>query len=451
LILILGMISFCFAACSDDSFDTEEIDIRAGGETTVYAEFSNAFQIPAPNLTPQELISHRQGDVLFESIFVTAPAPANAGLGPLFVQNSCVSCHPKNARSAFPENSSDMGGLLARVSLPGYGPNYTAIPVPGFGTQIQSKANVGVIPEAQLTCFFTFIEGLMADGTSYTLRKPNFKLTNFYTDFPQNALLSVRIGPPVFGLGLLESVPEEEILKRADPDDRDRDGISGRPNYVFDDRYQIMRLGRFGWKANQPDLYSQTAHAFLEDMGVTSPYLSNDPSKGQVQDDGKSDDPEINDDMVKLAAFYTQSLGVPAPRRSSQDDVNYGRKLFYFIGCEKCHRAELTTGINTDFAFLSGQRIQPYTDMLLHDMGEDLADHRPDSQASGSEWRTPPLWGIGLTQVVAGHSNFLHDGRAGNIEEAILWHGGEAQKAKESYTRLSAQDRKKILAFLYSL
>ena len=426
-------------------------DINAGGSTTIFTEFSNSFQQPAANLDKEGLDDHRSGDLLFESIFVTSPSPQNSGLGPIFVQNACVSCHPKNGRAAFPESGSDMGGLLARISLPGSGIHGENISVPGFGTQLQTKANFGVIPEGQLSYFNEFIEGLMADGSSYTLRRPVFKIFNTYLPFPSEVQMSVRIGPPIFGLGLLESISEEELLKRVDPDDKNKDGISGRLNYVYDDRVGKMAIGRFGWKASQPSIYNQTAHAFLEDMGLSSPYLPQDPSYGQVQQDSKADDPEVTDDVVRLATFYAQSLGVPAPRRQNLPDVIYGKKLFAYIGCEKCHTSKMQTGPNSDHPFLANQSIQPYTDLLLHDMGPGLADHRSDGLANGNEWRTPPLWGIGLTQVVGGHTNFLHDGRARNLEEAIMWHDGEGRSSKDGYAKLSKKDREKLLLFLNSL
>ena len=437
-------------SCSFDDEGLEVVDL-AGGKTTVEAEFSNAYQIPAPNMNKEESDFHRQGDALFEGIFITPPAPAMGGLGPLFVQNSCANCHKKNGSAAFPLATGDMGGVLARVSLPGHDNPYSILPVPGYGTQIQTKATFGVIPEAKLSYHSTMVEGSMQDGTKYVLMQPDFFLENFYIPFPSNAQMSIRLAPPIFGLGLLEAIREEDILAWSDPEDKDGDGISGRPNYVYDIRTKSHRLGRFGWKANQSDLYNQTAQAYLEDMGITSPFLTKDPSYGQLQHDNKDDDPEIPEATVLATAFYTQSLGVPDQRRKYDDDVIYGKKLFHFIGCQSCHKSQVTTGTHQEYFFLSNQTIHPYTDLLLHDMGEGLADHRPDGEANGFEWRTPPLWGIGLREVVGGHTNFLHDGRARSVEEAILWHGGEAVKSREGFKKLSKSDRQKLLLFLNSL
>lgn len=451
--VIICICLWMFLVVTSCSFDDDKIESvsLAGGETTVEAEFSNAFQIPAPNMSMEEFDFHRQGDALFEGIFITPPAPAMGGLGPLFVQNSCASCHKKNGSAAFPLSSGDMGGVLARVSLPGHDNPYSILPVPGYGTQIQTKATFGVLPEAKLSYHTTTVEGSMMDGTKYNLRQPNFFLENFYVPFPSNAQMSIRIAPPILGLGLLEAIREEDIVAWSDPEDKDVDGISGRPNYVYDIRTKSERLGRFGWKANQSDLYNQTAQAYLEDMGVTSPFLTKDPSYGQLQHDNKDDDPEIPELTVLATTFYTQSLGVPDQRKKNDGDVIYGKKLFHFIGCQSCHKSEVKTGIHPEYSFLSNQTIHPYTDLLLHDMGEELADHRPDGKANGLEWRTPPLWGIGLREVVGGHTNYLHDGRARNVEEAILWHGGEALKSRENYKKLSKSDRQKLLLFLNSL
>jgi len=451
ILSIIGSVGLLNSCSYDEIGNSPDHSISAGGATTVDAVFSNAFQIPAPNMDENQNIMHRKGDVLFESIFVTPPSPVLGGLGPIFVQNSCANCHKKNGSAAFPLSMIDMGGILARVSLPDPSNPDNTIPVPGYGSQIQTKSTFGIIPEAKLSYLMEYINGTMEDGTKYTLAKPNFILSDFYTDFPAHAQMSARIAPPIFGLGLLEAISEKNILSRADPDDSNHDGISGRANYVYDIRTNSVRLGRFGWKANQTDLYNQTAQAFLEDMGITSPYLPHDPAFGQLQDDKKVDDPEIDNETVRLAAFYTQSLGVPAHRDKDNPDIIYGEKLFHYIGCQSCHVSSITTSQHPEYDFLSNQKIQPYTDLLLHDMGEGLADHRPDGKANGFEWRTPPLWGIGLTDVVGGHSNFLHDGRARNIEEAILWHGGEAEKSKVQYTKLSKRDREKLLLFLRSI
>jgi CxxC motif-containing protein (DUF1111 family) len=441
------MTSGCDLLSSADVDATNEF---AGGTTTVKAEFSNAYQFPAANLSAEEIEAHRQADVVFESIFVTAPSAVNGGLGPIFNQNSCASCHAKNGRSAFP-TSEDLGGLLFRLSSEGVGAHGEPLAVANFGDQLQTKAIYGKQPEGNVQISFSYMDGKFPDGQSYTLRKPNYTISQTYTLMPAHTQISPRIAPPVFGLGLLEAIPEAEILKNVDEVDANQDGVSGRANYVWSHEQQKNMLGRFGWKANQPTLYQQTASAYLGDMGITSPLFKEESFKNQVQHDGLADDPEIDDKTLKLATYYTQSLAVPASRRQKESEIQKGRSLFKQVGCETCHRASFVTSPQAQFPFLSDQTIYPYTDLLLHDMGEELADNRPDFLASGREWRTPPLWGIGLTEVVSGHTHFLHDGRARTLQEAILWHGGEAEKSLTQYKKLSKKERDMVLAFLNTL
>ena len=258
------------------------------------------------------------------------------------------------------------------------------------------------------------------------------------------------MAPPAFGRGLLEAVDESEILALADPGDADGDGISGRPNHVFDVRAGRTVLGRFGWKANNPTLLQQMAAAYREDIGVTTPYFPRESTAGQPQADGLADDPELSQEILDDAVFYVVTLAVPA-RRDLDDPVALkGEKLFADAGCAACHVPTLHTGPH-EVAALSNQVIHPYTDLLLHDMGEELADHRPDYEADGREWRTPPLWGIGLTATVNGVPAYLHDGRAATLMEAVMFHGGEAEQAREAVREMSAEERRALIAFLNSL
>ena len=448
-IIFLSILCSLYACRKAATNPTE--DLNAGGETTVFVEFNNAFQQPAPNLDSLQSKQHREGDVAFEAKFVTAPATINGGLGPLFNQNSCNSCHIKNGSAAFPETTDNLGGLLFRVSQTGVGMHGEPLGVDGFGGQIQTKATFGKQPEANLKITFEEIKNAFPDGENYTLRKPIYEFINTYRSMNINILSSPRIAPPIFGLGLLEAISEADILKNADVNDTDKDGVSGKPNYVWDVQKQQKALGRFGWKAGQPNLFQQAAAAYLDDMGVTNPLFLKDPSFGQPQHDGLPDDPEIDAQTLKITAFYTQSLGVPAPRRQDDSNIKQGKILFNKIGCQNCHKASFTTSSTGEFAFLNNQKIQPYTDLLLHDMGADLADNRPDFEANGLEWRTPPLWGIGLTRLVNGHSSFLHDGRARNLTEAILWHGGEGLQSRENFKKLTAAERIQLIKFLDAL
>ncbi len=436
--------------CSDPEEPVQRF-LLAGGKTTVFVENSNSFQFPAPNLNPNELEKHRLGDQAFEASFVTAPSTVNSGLGPLFNQNSCGGCHPKNGRSNFPDSQFDLAGLLFRLSITGKGPHGEPLSVPGFGGQLQTKAIFGKIPEAQVAITTKLISGTFSDGEVYELSQAEFSLINTYQALPADLMTSARIAPPVFGLGLLEHVDENTILRNQDIHDDNQDGISGKANSVWNEELQTMQIGRFGWKAGQPNLIQQTAAAYKEDMGITNPIFKTESSKNQSQEDSLSDDPEIDLNLVELTAFYTQSLGVPAPRNQQDPIVNKGRQVFLNAGCGSCHIPNLKTGEQPLNSFLNNQEIQAYTDLLLHDMGPGLADHRPEFLANGQEWRTPPLWGIGLSLLVNGHTHFLHDGRARNVQEAILWHDGEAKKAVDTFKSLSKADRKALLQFLQSL
>jgi len=438
----IAMLSACEidAPLQQNWFDADEY--YAGGATTIFDATSAAFSSPAANLAIHNLEKHFEGDLTFEQTYVTAPSDILGGLGPVFNNTSCVSCHTLDGRGKEPS--------VFRVSLPGIAANGGPLAIPLFGTQMQDKAIFGVDAEGDISIAYTEETFYFADGKPYTLRKPVYTFSGTYIAIPGNALLSVRVAPPVFGLGLLESIPEDDIVGYADVSDADGDGISGKPNYVWDAKENVAALGRFGWKANQPHLNQQTAGAFSEDMGITNPLFPTESCFGQTQYDGLNDDTEIDDYKLDVTSFYTKTLAVPAPRDLEDPDVMLGKQLFYEANCNSCHKPSWQTGV-AEIPELSNQKIYPYSDMLLHDMGEGLADHRPDFLADGNEWKTRPLWGIGMTQIANGHTVFLHDGRARNIEEAILWHGGEAESSKEYYRQLSESERKAMLQFLNAL
>ncbi|MCC6727023.1 MAG: c-type cytochrome [Saprospiraceae bacterium] len=445
-----------FLSCKNEDEPLPTIsdeEIKAGGATTVFGTFSTLFEQPAANLNATEDSLHRAGNVAFEGTFVTAPAVVNPGLGPYFNHTSCAACHGKNGRSPFPDTGDDLGGLLLRISIPGAGSHGEPLAVPGYGGQLQQRAIYDTQPEAAV--IFDFVETLreLSGGEQVMLRKPVFSLQNPNNGpLPNDLLISPRMAPPVIGLGLLEAIAESDILSFSDENDVDGDGISGKPNYAFDLQKQQIALGRFGWKAAQPSLYQQTAAAFVNDMGVTSPLFPAESCEGQPGCDDTADDPEITASTLLAAAFYSQSLGVPARRNVEAEQVRKGQVLFQKAGCDGCHRPSFTTAQHPEgHAFLSNQTIFPYTDLLLHDMGEGLADHRPDHLADGREWRTPPLWGIGLTPIISGHSDFLHDGRARSLLEAVLWHGGEAEASRQAVEQMSKKDRAALVAFLESL
>lgn len=454
LLLVTGIFTFTFHACQKDPSANpyyEQGEENAGGANTVDLQSSNTFDAPSPALTVSELRKHLDGLPLFEGTFVTNPATVNGGLGPLFNTTGCEACHTKNGRAPFPASGSALGGLLLRLSVDGTGAHGDPAPVPGFGGQLQQKAVFGTQQEGDVSFHFEETTGSFSDGEVYSLRKPVFSIDNTYIPLPAGVKTSPRIAPPVFGLGLLEAVDEGAMLANADESDADGDGISGKANYVWDELNQKVAIGKFGWKANQPHIYQQTAGAFNGDMGITSALFPTESTAGQPQDDGLSDDPELSANDIELTAFYTLSLGAPKRRNADDATVLAGKKIFIEANCSGCHIPKLTTGNSDAAPFNSFQTIFPYTDLLLHDMGDGLADNREDFLATGKEWRTPPLWGIGLTEVVNGHTNFLHDGRARNLMEAIMWHGGEAEQSKQHVKSLSKSERTALLAFLKSL
>jgi CxxC motif-containing protein (DUF1111 family) len=294
------------------------------------------------------------------------------------------------------------------------------------------------------------------------LRVPGYSIVDLgYGPLAPGTMISPRVAPPMIGLGLLEAVPDEEILANADPDDADHDGVSGKPNHVWSRELDKVTLGRFGWKAGVPTIAEQTAAAANGDIGLSTPLIpapSGDCTDKQKEclDAPNGNSPqyqnvELGEDLFKLIVFYSHNLAVPARRKPDDPEVLKGKALFASIGCASCHKPKFVTGDAPGQPHLSHQLIWPYTDLLLHDMGEGLADNRPDGEASGSEWRTAPLWGIGLTETVNGHTLFLHDGRARNLAEAILWHGGEAQASRDAFAKLSKQDRERLIAFVNSL
>lgn len=453
-LLLLCVAALHYLSCvKEDNEDLPDLSGRlyAGGATTIFSQTSNAYRTPASGLTKDELARHLAGDLQFESVFVTAPAGVNPGLGPIFNHNSCISCHPRDGRSPHPADFKARSGLLVRTSMPGKDFHGGPVPVQHFGLQIQNHALFGYQPEAEYEVSYVFFYDTLSDGVIVELRKPEIFLTNSYMPFPQEALLSPRIGMPVIGLGLLEIIPEEDILMNQDVDDADNDGISGKANYVWDPVRGATVLGRFGWKANTGTLLVQCASAYVEDMGITNYVFQQETGYGQTNgSDGLADDPELPDHILDQVTFYSQTLAVPAPRNITDPQIRKGAAIFEKIECSKCHIPEQKTGFSPVSA-LSYQTIYPYTDMLLHDMGEGLSDNRPDFLAEGNEWKTRPLWGIGLTQLVNGHTHFLHDGRARSITEAILWHGGEAENAKNNFKKLTTEERNNLLAFINSL
>jgi CxxC motif-containing protein (DUF1111 family) len=422
----------------------------SGGATTVFDVTANAFSLPAPNLAGQAVARHDRGDEDFENAFEADAASEHPGLGPVFDNVSCEACHEGDGRGRPPYPGEAFNSMLFRSSIAGVGPHGGPNPVPGFGGQLQMRAIPGFTPEIQAAISYIETQGVFADGVPFKLQVPTYTLTGMYQVLPGGVLVSPRVAPAVFGLGLLEAVPDWQLLALADPRDRNRDGISGRINLVYDEVRHRPAIGRFGWKSNQPTLFQQTAGAYNGDMGVTSSLFPAESCEGEFPGCEKHA-AEVSNATVGDVAFYTQTLGVPARRNLDDPQVVQGEELFHAVGCAGCHVATLQTGSLQGVNAVSHQVIHPYTDLLVHDMGPGLADNRSDFQANGNEWRTAPLWGVGLVQTVNAHTNFLHDGRARNLLEAVMWHGGEAQRARDRVQRFSAEQRAALLAFLGSL
>lgn len=462
------LLAVFLAACGNDEtprFEQPESgEALSGGSATVMKFDQNAFSMPSANLAPMRRLDFSVGNSFFRNPWVIAPASTTArdGLGPLFNTNACQNCHIKDGRGHPPAaDAASAVSMLVRLSIPA-GPEHAEVvrergiaPEPSYGGQLQDMAIPGVAPEGKVRLRYSTERVRFADGSEVELRRPEIELSELgYGDMHPDTLMSPRIAPPMIGLGLLEAIPEEALLANADPDDRNGDGISGRPNRVFDQTSRQTVIGRFGWKAGQPSLNQQNADAFFNDMGLSTSLFSGSSctdrqTECRAMPDGG--EPEVSDDILAQVLFYTRNLGVPARRNVDDPQVLAGKTLFHRAGCQSCHVPQFTTAADAAEPELANQLIRPYTDLLLHDMGEGLADDRAEFEANGREWRTPPLWGIGLTQAVSGHTQFLHDGRARNLLEAILWHGGEAEKARQIVLGYDQNERTALLSFLESL
>ena len=465
-------------APTSDFSKLEQGEGKPGGGATSRGSTgtSNAFSLSSGNIGFRRELNFKIGNAIFRRLWVSAPASTDSadGLGPLFNSRGCQNCHLKDGRGHPPLSSDvpdDTGSMLIRLSVPPKTDDEkamfaahkaNAIPDPVYGGQLQDFAIQGFAAEGKAKIDYVEKPVTLADGEVVTLRAPSYEIVDLgYGPMSPDVMLSPRVAPPMIGLGLLEAVPEEQILANADPDDAGGNGISGKPNRVWSDLHDKEMLGRFGWKASVPTIAEQSAAAFSGDIGISTtlhpsgagdctekqPACMNAPSGNSP----KYQNVEVGDELFDLVTFYSQNLAVPKRREADSPDVLKGKALFYETGCVSCHRPKFLTGEVPDQPHLSNQLIYPYTDLLLHDMGEGLADNRPDGEASGTEWRTPPLWGIGLTETVSGHTLFLHDGRARNLTEAILWHGGEAQDARDVFAALSKEDRDRLLAFVNSL
>jgi CxxC motif-containing protein (DUF1111 family) len=430
---------------------------QLGGGTSRPVAAPNAFSLQAPNAPRKHQRPFSFGNRLFNTNWVEAPASVKIfdGLGPLFNRVSCAGCHTKDGRGQPPAaGRGPMDSLLLRISIPGRGAHGGPNPVPGYGDQLSERANNAVIPEGVATLTYETVIGHYGDGEPYALRRPRYAIAEAaYGPLPADLMISPRVAPQVIGLGLLEAVPEDTLHALADPDDTDGDGISGRVNHVWDAAAARGAAGRFGWKAGQPTLLNQNAAAAIGDIGLTTTiHAADNCAEGQLAclSAINGGAPELGDEFLEKLTLYTASLAVPAQRGAADSAVREGERHFRTLGCAACHLPTLKSGPHV-LPEVTNQTFHPFTDLLLHDMGEGLADGRPEFEASGTEWRTPPLWGLGLLPEVNGHTYLLHDGRAVGFAEAILWHGGEAETAKERFRTAPRSERDSLIAFLKSL
>ncbi|MCY3996223.1 MAG: c-type cytochrome [Rhodobacter sp.] len=446
--------------------------MSAGAATVRVAGNADAFSLASGNISFEDELDFKVGNALFRKLWVSSPSStlASDGLGPLYNARSCQRCHIKDGRGHPPETPDDGSvSMLIRISIPG--PRESAagviedypatLPDPTYGEQLQDFGLPGHPAEYRLRIDYEEFEVPLSGGEAARLRRPTYTLTELgYGPLHPDVMLSPRIAPQMIGLGLLEAIPASDILAFADAGDENGDGVSGRPNIVWSREYDRTMLGRFGLKAGTPTVRHQAASAFSGDIGISNPIFPDawgECTERQVacraaphgDRDGRGF--EVDDEGLDLVTFYSRNLGVPARRDVDDPQVLHGKKVFYTTGCVSCHRPSYVTHRLAGRPEQSFQLIWPYTDLLLHDMGPGLADSLPESRATGTEWRTPPLWGIGLTEQVSGHTYFLHDGRARSLLEAILWHGGEARSHRDAVAAMPPEDRVALIRFLESL
>jgi len=462
-------------APTSDFSKLENFEQLPAGKATVKKRINgDIFSFSSANLSFEQEEQFKLGNALFRKLWVSAPSSTQAsdGLGPLFNARGCQNCHLKDGRGHTPSgNGDDAVSMFLRLSVPAHTDaekqaladgSEKVIPEPTYGGQLQDFAVPGLKAEGKMVITYADDPVTLGDGTVVTLRRPTYSVADLgYGPMAPDVMLSPRVAPPMIGLGLVEQIPAEDILAHADPDDKDGDGISGRVNMVLDPVSGAWEIGRFGWKAGAASIRAQSAEAFAGDLGIATPLVmkpQGDCTAAEVDcwalptgEQERLGPSEAPDPVLDLVTFYSQNLGVPQRRDTGDPQVLAGKAAFYGAGCASCHVPKYVTSRAGENPALRFQLIWPYSDFLLHDMGEGLADYRPEAQADGYEWRTPPLWGVGLTETVSGHTEFLHDGRARNVTEAILWHGGEGQAARDAFTAMPKAERDALLKFVESL
>jgi CxxC motif-containing protein (DUF1111 family) len=440
------------AARDAASFDSYPLPESAwlGGRTSLPYQYSNEpahrLKQMAGNISSLNGHAFMLGRRLHHTRFDTG-AHSEAGnpvftahvgkLGPKFIATSCIACHLNNGRSLPPA----IGTAITTHAIVKTGRDAAGSPHPQHGDQLQPQSTSGPAEAAITLSGYETIHGTYGDGTPFSLRRPQYAFSGITPAF-----YSVRSAPPLIGLGLLEAIDEATIAALADPDDTNADGISGRISLVRDpENTSLHRMGRFSHKASQPRVVHQVAAALNRDMGVTTALMP------VLDGETLTRTAELTANDLDQLTRYLSLLGVSARRDLTDTAALAGESLFQSIGCAACHTPTVITGAQHPLAELRSQTIHPYTDLLLHDLGPGLADNMGEKTASGAEWRTAPLWNIGLTLGVSGGEAYLHDGRARTLEEAILWHGGEAETAKETFRTLNAGQREALVKFLKSL
>ncbi|QKW98318.1 c-type cytochrome [Agrobacterium sp. CGMCC 11546] len=460
-------------APTNDFTRPEPFEAMSGGATTSTGKVDgNAFSQPSATMPFERKQDFKLGNALFQKLWVSSPSSTQAsdGLGPFYNARSCQTCHVKDGRGRPPLAGEDAVSLFLRLARPARDETERAaiarhevlnFPDETYGRQLQNLAIPGLAAEGRPVITYTEKPVRLSDGEVVSLRKPAYAATLRYGPLGTDTTVSARIAMPTLGLGLIEAIADADILASADPDDKNGGGIAGRPAWVKDHRTGEIKLGRFGWKAQNASVRDQSASAFSHDIGISTPDAPN--AYGDCTDAQKDclamptgvqsrlGLVEAPDPVLDLVTFYTENLAVPQRRNAGDRTVLEGKQLFYTSGCTACHTPKFVTRRDAGDPTHSFQLIWPYSDFLLHDMGEELADGQQVGEASGRHWRTQPLWGIGLTQRVNGNGFYLHDGRARSLTEAILWHGGEGQKARNAFAALQKSDRQALLAFLESL
>jgi CxxC motif-containing protein (DUF1111 family) len=447
------------------------LEARSGGDATSPDRSRSAFTQHAPGLSGSELAAFALGNRVFSTPWVEAGASVAHfdGLGPFYSSRSCSGCHLRDGRGRPPGGPDDIGEtMLVRLGAAD-GPR-TGLPDPRYGRVLSGRAVRGLAAEGRLEVRWEEIEHRYPDGTRARLRRPRARVADAaYGPLARDTRISARIAPAVIGVGLLEAIPDSVLAALADPDDADRDGISGRVHWRNDDALEafiavrhpaaatkpgpLPRAGRFGWKAAQVTLAAQVTAALAEDMGITTPSRPRpELSAAQVVARGRANggEPELDGEALEALLAYCRLIAVPARRDVDDPAVRRGAERFRELGCASCHVPALTTG-EAPAPALARQVVHPFSDLLLHDMGPELSDRMPEGAARASEWRTAPLWGLGLAATVNGYLYLLHDGRARTTEEAILWHDGEARRSRNAFRSLPASGRSDLLRFLDSL